>query len=100
FVEAARMLGTKITKAADRKQAIARVFTHVSGRPPGEEEVNLLEQVRQNELLVFREQPGKASGWLTAGYTRADPALDPAEVAADAVLASVMLNSDAVITKR
>ena len=100
FVEAARILGTKITKASDREQAIADVFTHLSGRPPGEEEINLLRQVRKNELEVFTEQPGKAEGWLSAGFTRADPQLDPLEVAADAVLASVIINSDAAITKR
>lgn len=100
FVEAARMLGSRITRATDREEAIAKVFTHLSGRSPGEEEVNLLRQVRENELKVFTENPAKAGGWLTAGYSRTDPTLNPAEVAADAVLASLIINSDAVITKR
>ncbi len=100
FVEAARILGTKITTASDRDKAIREVFTHLSGRPPGEEEIDLLQQVRKKELEVFTDQPGKANGWLSAGYTRADASLNPIEVAADAVLASVMINSDAVITKR
>jgi len=100
FVEAARTLGTHITEATDKDAAIARVFTHLSGRPPGEEEVNLLRQVRKNEVDTFSKFPGKAEGWLTAGYSRANAALNPTEVAADAVLASVIINSDAVITKR
>ena len=100
FVEAARTLGTQITAAPDKDAAIARVFTHLSGRPPVEEEVNLLRQVRKNELDTFSRFPGKADGWLTAGYSRADEKLNPTEVAADAVLASVIINSDAVITKR
>ncbi|MEM1356765.1 MAG: DUF1553 domain-containing protein [Bacteroidota bacterium] len=100
FVEAARILGTKVTRAADKNAAIANIFTHLSGRPPVEAEIELLKQVRKNELDVFTEQPGKADGWLTAGFTKADPNLDPIEVAADAVLASVIINSDAVITKR
>jgi len=100
FVEAARILGSQITKAPNRDEAIREVFTYLSGRPPGEEEINLLRQVHRNELEVFTDQPGKADGWLSAGYTRADPSLNPIEVAADAVLASVIINSDAVITKR
>ncbi|MEO0734867.1 MAG: DUF1553 domain-containing protein, partial [Bacteroidota bacterium] len=100
FVEAARILGTQITNAGDKDQAIAEVFTHLSGRPPVEEEINLLKQVRKNELDTFSQHPNKASGWLRAGNAPVDPKLDPNEVAADAVLASVIINSDAVITKR
>jgi hypothetical protein len=100
FVEAARILGSRITSAANRDDAIREVFTHLSGRPPVEEEINLLRELRDQEMQVFLEQPGKADGWLSAGYTRADPTLNPTEVAADAVLASVIINSDAVITKR
>ncbi|TXF87921.1 DUF1553 domain-containing protein [Neolewinella aurantiaca] len=100
FVEAARILGSRITKAQNRDEAIREVFTYLSGRPPGEEEINLLRQLRKQEVDVFSDHPAKADGWLSAGYTRADPTLDPIEVAADAVLASVIINSDAVITKR
>jgi len=100
FVEAARVLGAQITAAADKTEAIIEIFTHLSGRPPVEEEVNLLEQIRKNELLAFSENPAKADGWLTAGFSRVNPELDRMEVATDAVLASVIINSDAVITKR
>ena len=100
FVEAARILGTRITTASNREEAIVKVFTHLSGRPPSQKEINILQQLRQKEMEVFNNQPSKANGWLSAGYTRADPELGPLEVAADAVLASVIINSDAVITKR
>lgn len=100
FVEAARILGSRITSAVNRDEAIKEVFTHLSGRPPVEEEINLLRQLRDQEMQIFVDQPSKADGWLSAGYTRADPTLNPSEVAADAVLASVIINSDAVITKR
>jgi hypothetical protein len=100
FVEAARILGSRITAATNRDAAITEVFTYLSGRPPAEEEINLLRQLRKKEMDVFSDYPGKADGWLSAGYTRADPKLNPLEVAADAVLASVIINSDAVITKR
>ena len=100
FVEAARVLGTQITAATDRASALRDVFTHLCGRPPTEEELSVLQQVRRNELGVFTDHPAKATGWLTAGHTRPPAHLDPAAVAADAVLASVILNSDAAITKR
>jgi len=100
FVEAARILGSRITKASNREEAVREVFTYLSGRPPVEEELSILRRLHEEELKVFIQQPGKAEGWLSAGYTRADPSLNPVEVAADAVLASVIINSDAVITKR
>ena len=100
YVEAARILGTQITEAPNKDRAIAEIFTHLSGRPPVENEIDVLRQIRDNELETFSNQPAKASGWLETGFTRAPDHLDPNEVAADAVLASVMLNSDAVITKR
>lgn len=100
FVEAARVLGAQITESTDKSKAIAEIFTYLSGRPPVEEEVNLLQQIRKNELLAFSENPAKADGWLTAGFSRVNPTLDRVEVATDAVLASVIINSDAVITKR
>jgi hypothetical protein len=100
FVEAARILGTRITNSSDKDAAISEVFTYLSGRPPGEEEVNILRQIRKNELEAFSQYPGKTDGWLTIGFTKADPTLNPIEVAADAVLTSVIINSDAVITKR
>ena len=42
----------------------------------------------------------KTKGWLSAGQYEVDKTLDPAQVAANAVVASVILNSDATLTKR
>ncbi|MBB4078617.1 hypothetical protein GGR28_001230 [Lewinella aquimaris] len=100
FVEAARALGEQITVANEPTQAIRTVFTRLSGRQPVEEELNVLEQVRENEHQKFLDFPAKATGWLTAGDSKPNEALDRLQLAADAVLASVIINSDAAITKR
>ena len=39
-------------------------------------------------------------GWLAAGAYLIDPDLEAEQVAANAIVASVMLNSEASITKR
>ena len=42
----------------------------------------------------------KLKGWLETGEYRIDPDLDPIQVAANAVTASAIINSDAALTKR
>jgi hypothetical protein len=51
-------------------------------------------------LEKFKKDARKTKGWLAAGQYQVDKNIDAATVAANAVVASVILNSDAAITKR
>jgi hypothetical protein len=44
--------------------------------------------------------PEKTKGWLSAGFYKVNAQADKALVAANAVVASTIMNSDASITKR
>ncbi len=50
-------------------------------------------------MARFRQSPEEAAKILTVGETKADAKLDPAELAAYAGTANVLLNLDEVVTR-
>lgn len=100
FVEAAKVMGEKMARQAGAEEAIQEVFAKLTGRYPDDRELQVLLELQAKEYVVFTENPEKTKGWLDTGAYEIDPQLDPNKVAAYAVVASVILNGDATITKR
>lgn len=100
FVEASKVMGEQMAKIPTAREAILTVYRKLTGRRPSAKEVELLVNLQQTQRKKFKENPLKANGWLTAGQYVADAKLDPSLVAANAVVASTILNSDASLTKR
>jgi len=100
FVEAAKVLGEQIATSNNQEIAITDAYRKLTGQTPSQKELGLLKQLRETELQKFRKDPTKMKGWLQAGQYQVDKNLDPALVAANAVVASVILNSDATLMKR
>lgn len=100
FVEAARAMGEQMAKMSDVKKAIVDTFRRLTGRTPSGEEIALLTDLRENQLNNFRRHPQKAKGWLETGQHVIAADVDPLLVAANAVVASTILNADATLTKR
>ncbi|GAB3648574.1 DUF1553 domain-containing protein [Echinicola sediminis] len=100
FVEASKKIGEDIARSEDLNTGISQSFMKLAGRYPKEDEIKLLLELREKEYQKFKNHPEKTIGWLSAGEYQVDKALDKAEVAANAVVASVIINSDAAITKR
>jgi len=100
FIEASRVLGEQITKAGNGSQGIIDAYRKLTGRTPDAAAVNLLMKLRDAEQAKFRQHPAKAKGWLHTGQYVADKKLDAALLAANAVVANTILNSDAALTKR
>ncbi|QEC74866.1 DUF1553 domain-containing protein [Mucilaginibacter ginsenosidivorax] len=100
FVEAAKVLGEQMTRNTDGKAAITTAYRKLTSRSPTADEVSLLMALQQVELKKFKTHPEKQKGWLTAGQYRVDKKLDGALIAANTVVASAILNSDASLTKR
>ena len=100
FVEAAKVMGEQLTMAAEPEKAIISIYRKLSGVTPSSMELSLLKNLQASELVKFRSSPEKTKGWLSAGQYKINKILDPAQVAANAVVASVILNSDATLTKR
>jgi len=100
FVEAMRVMGEQMTRIADPRQSITAAYRKLTGRKPPVKEVELLLTLRKIEEDKFRKDPRKTAGWLHTGQHIADKSLDPALLAANSVVASTILNSDAALTKR
>jgi len=100
FVEAAVAMGEYLSKATDHRKAITEIYRKLTALTPSDKELDLLNELRRAELKKFREKPENTKGWLKAGQYEVAKSLEGAMVASHAVVASVILNSDATITKR
>jgi len=96
FVEASKVLGEEIAKSND----MAAVFRKLTGRHPTKAETVVLNELYQNEYQKFKANNKRAKGWLSNAIEDFDADLDMEEVAANAVVASTIINSDAAIVKR
>jgi hypothetical protein len=100
FVEASKVLGQQITSSDNQTKAITDIYRKLTGIKPGKAELKLLQSLQSEELKKFRADIKRTKGWLAAGQFSVNKDLEPAMLAANAVVASVILNSDATLTKR
>jgi len=100
YVEASRVLGYEMLQYSDPKAGIADTFKKLTGRSIQDKELNLLADLQLEEYEKFKSKKFKTEGWLNTGEFRISNDNDEALVAANAVVASTIINSDAVITKR
>lgn len=100
FTEAMKVMGVQMLAEKDIRKSIIDAYRRLTARTPSPKEVDLLLQLQRAEMQKFTQHPGKAAGWLRAGQYRVDSKSDTLQVAANAVVASTILNSDACLTKR
>ena len=84
----------------DPNKAIENAFLRLTGRNPRKEELHLLVALREEEYQKFKLKTTKTEGWLNTGEFRISTEDDKALVAANAVVASTIMNLDATIMKR
>jgi hypothetical protein len=100
FLEAAKVLGESMSREQDAEAAITNVYRKLTGRMPSAKELEILLVLQKNEFEKFKASPSKAKGWLDAGIYKVDTKINGALIAANTVVASTIMNSDATITKR
>ncbi|MDQ6477888.1 DUF1553 domain-containing protein [Dyadobacter sp. LHD-138] len=100
FIEAMKVMGVQMASMADRKNAIYTTYRKLTGKTPSVKEVDLLSAMQKVQYERFKKSPDKTVGWLGEGQFVIDRKTDAALVAANAVVASTILNSDATLTKR
>ncbi len=100
FTEAARVLGKKMMEYDSIDEGISKTYKKLTGRSIKQEELAILSDLQNSELEKFQNNKAKAQGWISVGEHKVDPEDDIALVAANAVVASTIINSDAFITKR
>jgi predicted DNA-binding protein YlxM (UPF0122 family) len=100
YVEVSKVMGEKMQAQGNENKAISDSFRRLTARKPTKLELELLLQLKKSQEKMFRVQPEKAKGWLSAGQYVLKPIRDTAGLAAHAVVVNTILNTDATLTKR
>jgi mono/diheme cytochrome c family protein len=100
YVEAARKLAERLMAEADSpEERVALAFRLATARRPTAAETAVLRKVFEGQLAEYRRDPRAALTLLSVGESKRDERLDPAELAAWAMVASAILNLDETVTR-
>jgi hypothetical protein len=101
YVEASRKLAERMMTEGGPTpdDRIAFAFRLATARVPSARETDVLRRVFEDELAVYRKDGAAARKLLSVGEAPRDARLDPAELAAWATVAGVILNLDETVTK-
>ena len=100
FVEASRVFaGHMMRAAASPGDRLVWAFRRATARRPRNEELQVLTSAYNNYLDRYRTNVKSALALLGEGDSPRDESLDPAEHAAYTMVASLILNLDATVTK-
>jgi hypothetical protein len=101
YVEASRKLAERMMTegGASADARIAFAFRIATARLPHPKEAAVLRRIFDAQLDVYKKDPEAARKLLAIGESKRNEQLDPAELAAWTMTASVMLNLDETITK-
>jgi hypothetical protein len=101
YVEAARKLAERVLLAgsSDPDERLSLAFRLATARRPRPHELAILRAALGRHLQQYRQHPDSAGKLLAVGEAPRNTRLDPAELAAYTVMASVILNLDETITK-
>ena len=101
YVEASRKLAEKmiVEGGATAEARIAYGFRRATAREPDGHELKVLKVGLEQRLLKYRQHVESAKALVSIGDSKSAAGIDPAELAAYATTASVILNLDETITK-
>ena len=101
FVEHARGLATRMIREGGESDAarLEEGFSLLLGRKLSSSESSILKMELQRQRDYFASHPDAVVAFLSVGDSKPDPDLDPAELAATAAVARVLLNLDETLTK-
>ena len=100
YLEAANVLGQLISSAQNTETGIIQSFRSLTGRYPHEKELEILKSLHEKELENFNNHPNKMKGWLDVGEEGLNPKYADPLTAANIVVASTIINTDATTYKR
>ena len=100
YIEAARIMGKNMLAYSDHKEGLSVVFRKLTGRKATSGEMESLLRFQEEEYQKFKEHRSKTKGWLSTGDHRLEKEEDGVLIAANAAVVSLIMNTDATITKR
>jgi hypothetical protein len=100
FVESARVLAEKALKAGGQDDArIEFVAKRLLARPFTAEELTIVRSSLAALKKDYRSRPDESKKLIAFGESKADPKLDPTELAAWTMLVNELMNLDEVLNK-
>ncbi|MBL8848762.1 MAG: DUF1553 domain-containing protein [Planctomycetaceae bacterium] len=101
FVEAARVAATRVLEgtATTDDDRLSRLMALATSRTPAATELDVLRRTLAGHREHFRNDPAAAAELIDIGDSAAPADVDPVELAAFTLVASLVLNLDEVITK-
>ena len=101
YVEAARVLAERAIKAggATPRERLDFVARRLMARPFRDNERAVVEGVLTDLLAHYRAKPEEAARLIAFGESKADAALNPAELAAYTMTVNQIMNLDEVLNK-
>jgi cytochrome c553 len=101
FVEAARVLAQKAIQQGGEKteQKIDYIARRLLARPFTPEESKVVQGSLADLLAEYKAKPEEAKKLIADGETKADPRIDPSELAAWTMLTNELMNLDEVLNK-
>lgn len=100
YVEAARKLAERVLgQASGVDERLAQMFRLVLARMPKSREAAVLRRILDEQIAKFRDDTEAALKLLSVGESSRDERIEPAELAAWAAVASVVLNLDEAVTR-
>ena len=100
FVEAARSLAERILhRGGSDRDRLEWAFQEVTSHVPDPEQQALLQRALARERRAFAASPAAAARLLANGEKPPDPELAPAELAAWAQVAALLLNLSETVTR-
>jgi hypothetical protein len=96
FIEASRKLAERVIHSGE---GFAFGFRLVTGRAPNAQELAILDRAYARHLATYRASPDEARNLLAHGDSPRDTKIDVAVLAANTMVASMMLNLDEGITR-
>ncbi|MBL9134991.1 MAG: DUF1553 domain-containing protein [Verrucomicrobiales bacterium] len=102
FLEAARTLAERLLMDHPKDPAVRcrEAFRRLTGRPPDDREIAVLDRLYREQSDYFRANPEAAMQYLGIGERPRNETLPPFDLAATAVLASAVMNHDEFVMKR
>lgn len=101
YMECAVALGERMSMEKDTEKSIVSAYRKLTGRTPHKKEIELLTDLHSKQQKKFRLMPAKARAWINRSSSVGNKKeRDLSEIAANAVVCSTIMNSDASLSKR
>jgi hypothetical protein len=101
FVEASRVLAQQmLNKGRTLDEQISYGFTALTSRPPSSREMVILKDLYMEEYADFVKNPKRAKQVVASGEFPVDKKLNQAQLAAETIVASTVMNFDEFLIKR